>query len=60
MKNFELIPGKEWYTSLTFWGATGWAVVGVLEAYSMMNPTLGLVAKAVTAALIALGLRRAL
>lgn len=51
---------KVFWKSITFWGALGWAVVGVLEAFISVNPELATVAKALTAFLVAFGIRRAL
>jgi len=50
---------KKFYESMTFWGAFGWAIVGILDAYSAVNPQLGTAAKAITTGLIAFGFRRA-
>jgi hypothetical protein len=53
-----LFKDKKWYESITFWGATGFALVGVLEAYSVMNPELAPIAQGLAAFLIAIGIRR--
>ena len=37
---------KAWYKSMTFWGSFGWAIVGILEAYTAINPELATAAKA--------------
>jgi hypothetical protein len=51
---------KEWYKSMTFWGAFGFAISAAFEELAVIEPTLGTIAKSVTAALIAFGFRRAL
>ena len=55
-----ILDDKPWYKSTTLWGALGWAAVGALEGLSAINPALATFAKAIAAALIGIGLRRAL
>jgi len=51
---------KEWYKSMTYWGALGFAIVTVLQQFGMQYPTLIPIAQTITGLMTALGLRRAI
>jgi|TARA_Y100000034_G_scaffold130806_1_gene190200 uncharacterized membrane protein YuzA (DUF378 family) len=51
---------KQFYKSLTFWGALGWGVVGVLEQFTAQWGEAAVIAKAISSFLIIFGLRRAI
>jgi len=53
------IMEKEFWKSMTFWGAVLWALVGVFEIYAGDVPKLGDAAQAVSIGLVAFGIRRA-
>ncbi len=55
----EVLKDKDWWKSMTVWGSVAWAVVAVLEALSVLNPELAVAAKGLSAALLAVGIRRA-
>lgn len=51
---------KVWYKSLTVWGAIGFATAAALKELAVIDPVLGTIATAITAALTAFGFRRAM
>ena len=51
---------KEFWKSMTFWGAFGWAIVIFLDGIGASYPNALIVAKGISTFLTAFGIRRAL
>lgn len=55
-----MFADKEWYKSMTLWGAILWGIVTVFEGLEVMWPGASLWGKTLGGVLIALGFRRVL